>query len=50
MTSLPFFLASSPTTAAWRKATPGSKLEATVIDDGIPVALPCRTPTGPSVK
>ena len=45
-TSLPFFLASSPTTAAWRYASRGSNVDASVIGDGMPVALPWRVPTG----
>ena len=31
-------------------ATDGSNVEATVIGDGMPVALPWRVPTGPSLK
>jgi hypothetical protein len=49
-TSLPLRRTSSPTTAAWRAAAAGSNVEATVIGDGMPVALPCRVPTGPSLK
>ena len=49
-TSLPLRRTSSPTTDAWRSAAFWSKLDASDIGDGIPVALPCRGPTGPSLK
>ncbi len=49
-TSLPFFLTSSPTTAACRLASLGSNDAASDIGDGMPVALPWRVPTGPSEK
>ena len=49
-TSLPFFLTSSPTTVACRKAFWGSNDAARDMGEGMPVAWPCRVPTGPSEK
>ena len=48
-TSLPLCLASSPITAPWSRASERSNVAASPIGDGIAVARPERTPTGPSV-
>jgi hypothetical protein len=48
-TSLPLAFASLPMTDPCRRASERSKVDARAIGAGIEVAMPERTPTGPSL-